>query len=516
MKKWTFRPIDRSTPDLFPASVDDYLPEHHLARFVVEIVEELDLDPLISAYSGKGSKAWHPSLMLSLLFYGYATGIFSSRKLEKATHDSIAFRYICANQHPDHDSINTFRRRFRQEISALFTQILMIAKEARWLTMGTISLDGTKMKANASKHKALSYGHACKLEKQLKAEVEELLSMAEQVDAREPPEALSIPEELKRREDRLAVIAKAKAEIERRAEERHQQALAEYHEKVSRREAASASGKKPKGKAPQAPVPGPRDKDQVNLTDPDSRIMPTSGGGFEQAYNVQAAVDVESGLIVEKHLTQATNDKQQIGPALEELATREAALGKVDALLADTGYFSESNVSAVVDYGATPYIAQKRDAHNQPLMERFKPDDPMPEGEDVTALEVMRWRLKTQEGRAIYALRKSTIEPTFGIQKDIMGYRRFLVRGLAAVTAEWDLVCMAFNLKKMFTLLMADIENSGFLMPFLAGCQTFLTRFCCGWKKTVMVRTLPYSGVNALTYPQAAWVIGISLGGVLN
>ena len=482
MNKWTFRPIDRSTPDIFPACVDDYLPELHLARFVVEVIEQLDLDPFINAYSGRGSKAWHPSLMLSLLFYGYATGVFSSRKLEKATHDSIAFRYICANEHPDHDSINTFRSRFRKEISALFTQILMIAREAEWLKMGTISLDGTKMKANASKHKALSYEYACKLEKQLKAEVDELLKMAEQVDAQEQPEELSIPEELKRREDRLAVIAKAKAEIERRAEERHQQELEEYNEKVARREAIKASGKKPKGQEPKAPESGPRDKDQVNLTDPDSRIMPTSGGSFEQAYNVQAAVDVESGLIVEKHITQATNDKQQMEPALEDLATREEELGKVDAILADTGYFSESNVSAVDKYGAIPYIAEKRDAHNKPLMERFKPDDPMPEGDDVTALEFMRWRLQTQEGRAVYALRKSTIEPTFGIQKEVMGYRQFLVRGFEAVTAEWDLVCIGFNLKKMFTLAMAGIKNWLVLMQFLAVYRDFLALLSCLWK----------------------------------
>lgn len=459
MKKWTFRPIDRSTPDMFPASVDDYLPERHLARFVVEVVEQLDLDPFIKSYSGRGSKAWHPSLMLSMLFYGYATGVFSSRKLEKATYDSIAFRYICANEHPDHDSINTFRSRFRKEISELFTQILMIAKDAQWLKMGTISLDGTKMKANASKHKALSYEYACKLEKQLKSEVDELLKMAEKADAEDQPEELSIPEELERREDRLAVIAEAKAEIERRAEERYQQELAEYEEKVARREAIRESGKKPRGKEPKAPESGPRDKDQVNLTDRDSRIMPTSGGNFEQAYNVQAAVDVESGLIVEKHVTQATNDKQQIEPALEELATREDELGKPEAILADTGYFSENNVSAVDNYGATAYIAEKRDAHNKPLMERFKPDDPMPEGDDVTALDLMRWRLQTKEGRAVYALRKSTIEPTFGIQKEVMGYRQFLVRGFAEVSAEWDLLCTGFNLKKMFAMAMADIEN---------------------------------------------------------
>ena len=488
MNKWTFRPVDRSTPDFFPASVDDYLPELHPARFVVEVVEQLDLSAFINAYSGRGSKAWHPSLMLSLLFYGYATGVFSSRKLEKSTHDSIAFRYICANEHPDHDSINTFRNRFRKEISELFTQILMIAKESQWLKMGTISLDGTKMKANASKHKALSYEYACKLEKQLKAEVDELLKMAEKADAEDQPEELSIPEELKRREDRLAVIAKAKAEIERRAEERYQEDLKEYEEKVARREAIRESGKKPKGREPKAPESGPEAKDQVNLTDPDSRIMPSPGGGFEQAYNVQAAVDVESGLIVEKHVTQATNDKQQVKPALEELESREEELGKVEAILADTGYFSEGNVFAVDNYGATPYIAEKRDAHNKPLLERFKPDDPMPEGDDVTPLDLMRWRLQTQEGRAIYALRKSTIEPTFGIQKEVMGYRQFLVRGFAAVSAEWDLLCIGFNLKKMFAMAMADIKNWLFVVQLLAIYRAIWVMFWYLRKKVTVAK----------------------------
>ena len=445
MKKWTFRPIDRETPELFPACVQDYLPENHLCRFIVEVVEQLDLTPFTSSYSGRGSKAWHPSLMLSLLFYGYSTGVFSSRKLEKATYDSIAFRYICANEHPDHDSINTFRQRFREEISGLFTQILLIAQEAKWLKMGTISLDGTKIKANASKHKALSYKHACKLEQQLKAEVDELLKMAEKADAVNQAEDFSIPDELQRREDRLKIIAEAKAMIEQRAEERYQQEQAEYKEKEAQREVMRKAGKKPRGQEPKAPKPGPKDKDQVNLTDPDSRIMPKSGGGFEQAYNAQAAVDVDSGLIVEKHITQATNDKQQIEPALEELTTREELLGKPEAILADTGYYSQSNVSAVANYGAIPYIAEKREAHNKSLQERFKPDTPMPEGDEITPLELMRWRLQTKEGQAIYGLRKSTIEPTFGIQKEVIGYRQFLVRGFEAVSAEWDLLCIGFN-----------------------------------------------------------------------
>ena len=212
-----FIPLDRDTPYLLPASVQDYLPEDHLARFVVDIVEQLDLRQLSAVYAGKGSRPYHPAMMLALLFYGYASGTFSSRKLEKATYDSIAYRYICANSHPDHDSINAFRKRFLKELKGLFVAILVIAKEMGTLKLGTVSLDGTKIKANASKHKALSWGYANKLEKQLQEEVEELMRLAEQADNSTLPEELDIPEELARREDRLAAIGRAKQEIALRA-----------------------------------------------------------------------------------------------------------------------------------------------------------------------------------------------------------------------------------------------------------------------------------------------------------
>ncbi len=452
MNKWTFKPIDRDTPDLFPASVQDYLPEDHLARFVVDVVEQLDLSKLLKSYRGSGSKAWHPAMMLSLLFYGYATGVFSSRKLEKATYDSLAFRFICANQHPDHDSINAFRKRFHDEVGDIFVQILLIAKEAGWLKLGHVSLDGTKIKANASKHKALSYKYACQLEEQLKKEVADLMRLAEEADNTGLPDGLSIPEEIQRREDRLSVIAKAKEEIERRADKRFQQEQAEYEEKMAKRQERKHPGKEPK-----PPEPGARDKDQVNLTDDESRIMPTSGGAFEQAYNAQASVDVDSGLIVTRHVTQAPNDKKEVEPTLGQLHILAPVLGKASGLLADTGYFSEANVSAVDKEELTPYIAIKRDEHNLPPLQRFQPDPPAPDDE-ASALEWMRWRLQTQEGRDIYSRRKCTIEPTFGIQKDAMGYQRFLVRGLEAVSKEWDLVCLAFNLRRMFSLKQANDE----------------------------------------------------------
>ena len=289
-----FLEVDRETLYLLPPSVQDWLPEDHLARFVVEIVEQLDLRSLKASYAGRGSQPYNPAMLLALLFYGYSTGVFSSRKLERSTYDSVAFRFIAANRHPDHDTIATFRKRFLKELSGLFVQILMIARQMNMLKLGSVSLDGSKVKANASKHKALSYEHACKLEAQLKAEVAELLKKAESADKADIPDGMNVPEELQRREQRLSGIAAAKVEIERRAAERHTREQAAYEEKVvARAKKAEATGKKPKGKQPKPPTAGPSAKDQVNLTDEDSRIMPISGGGFEQTFNAQAAVDTE-------------------------------------------------------------------------------------------------------------------------------------------------------------------------------------------------------------------------------
>ena len=288
-----FRQVDRKTPYLMPPSLEDWLPKDHLARFIVDIVGQLDLRPIERAYAGRGSLAYHPEVLLALLFYGYATGVFSSRKIEQATYDSVAFRYIAANQHPDHDTIATFRKRFLGELKPLFLQVLMTARQMGFLKPGKVSLDGTKVKADASKHRALSWGHANKIEKQLKKEVQELLRMAEAADREDVPDGMKIPEELSRRRARLEAIARAKAEIEDRAKERHARELEAYEEKMAKRQK-----KKPRGKVPNSPQKKIKDKDQINLTDKASRIMPVSGGGFEQAYNAQACVDVDSMLIV--------------------------------------------------------------------------------------------------------------------------------------------------------------------------------------------------------------------------
>jgi len=447
----TFRQVDRETLFLLPPSLEDWLPEDHLARFIVEIVAQLDLSLIKGVYAGRGSKAHHPEMLLALLFYGYATGVFSSRKLERATYDSVAFRYIAANDHPDHDTIATFRKRFLSELTPLFIQILLIAHQMNVLKLGKVSLDGTKIKANASKRRALSLKHACKLEKQLKAEVEDLLRQAEEADRADLPDGLDIPAELARRENRLAAIAAAKAAIERRAAERHAEERADFEKKLSaRKDKEQKTGKKTRGKEPKPPEPRLRDKDQVNLTDEESRIMPTPGGGFEQCYNAQASVDIESMLVVGQHLTQNSNDALEIEPALAALNKLPEELGTIDALLADAGYFSQNNVDRCLEEKILPYISSHRDGHNQSLKERFSEPPPLPENADTVT--EMKYRLKTKDGRAIYAKRKCTVEPVFGIIKAIMGFRQFLLRGVESVRGEWNLVCMAWNLKRMHVL----------------------------------------------------------------
>src|SRR5580700_3008441 len=315
-----FRQFDRATGFLLPPSLDEWLPERHLARFVVEVIDGLDLSSMVKSYRGGGSAGYHPVLLLGLLVYGYATGVFSSRKLERATYDSVAFRFIAANDHPDHDTIATFRRRFLKDIEALFVRVLELAREMGLLRLGTVGLDGTKIHANASRHSALSYEHAGKIEAQ-------------------------IPEELARREERLAKLAEARAKLEARAKEGFEREMAEHRAKLAARDKeTAASGKKPGGRPPAPPLEGPQPKDQINLTDEDSRIMPVAGGGFEQCYNAQAVVATESLLVIATDVVRAPNDKQQIAPMLEKVDALPEQLGRPETLLADNGYFSEANV----------------------------------------------------------------------------------------------------------------------------------------------------------------------------
>jgi transposase len=446
-----FREFDRETGFLLPPSLDEWLPERHLARFVVEVIDGFDLSGMVKSYRGTGSASYHPALLLGLLVYGYATGVFSSRKLERASYDSVAFRFIAANDHPDHDTIATFRRRFLKEIEALFVRVLVLAREMGLLKMGTVALDGTKIHANASRHSALSYEHATKIEARLKAEVADLLARAEAADQAEVVDGMSVPEELARREDRLAKLAEARSKIEVRAKERFGQEMAEYRAKLAaREEKAAATGNQPGGRPPAPPVEGPRPKDQINLTDEDSRIMPVAGGGFDQCYNAQAVVAAESLLVIAAEVVQAPNDKQQIAPMLEKIDALPEQFGRPETLLADNGYFSEANVMQCAAANIEPLIATGRQPHHPSWRERFAAAPPAPE--NPTPLEAMAWRLRTPQGKKIYGLRKQTPEPVFGIIKSVMGFRQFLLRGLDCVRGEWSLVTMAWNIKRMYAL----------------------------------------------------------------
>ena len=363
----------------------------------------------------------------------------------------MAFRFIAVNDHPDHDTIATFRRRFLPQIEGLFVQILLLAREAGMLQLGTVALDGTKVHANASRHSALSYDYACKIEAQLKAEVAELMALAEAADGADVPDGMSVPEELARREVRLACIAEAKAEIEARAKARHDREQGEYEAKIkAREEKAEKTGRKPGGRPPQPPTPGPGAKDQVNPADQDSRIMPVAGGGFEQAYNAQATVAAGSLLVVTADVVQATNDKQRIEPALEQLGQLPDELGKAETLLADSGYFSQTNVEARAKAKITPLIALGRERHHLSWKQRFAPAPPAPD--NPTAPQAMIHRLATPGGRKTHGLRKQTPEPVFGIIKSVMGFRQFHLRGLDQVKGEWNLVTLAWNMKRMFAL----------------------------------------------------------------
>ena len=442
---------DRKTDYLLPPSVDEWLTDDHLARFVVEVIDGLDLSSLTRQYAGRGSKAHHPATLLAIVVYGYSTGVFSSRKLEIATYDSVAFRYIAAGSHPDHDTLATFRRRFIDELAGLFVQVLEIAREMKLLKMGTVCLDGTKIRANASRHHALSHGHIVKLEAQLRQEVQDLLALAESADTANIPDGMSLPKELKLREDRLAAMAAAKTKIAARAAQRDAREKAEFDEKMAKRQAREqATGKKSRGTPPAAPKPGVRDSDQINLTDEESRIMPMSGGGFEQCYNAQAAVDAHTMLVVATTLTQATNDKQQVQPMLKVLQEQADTLGPVTDLIADTGYCSEHNVNACEKGAVVPLIAVAREDHHPHWSERFTQPEPLTPG--ATPMQAMKHRLATMAGRAAYAVRKQTVEPVFGIIKSVMGFRQFSLRGLRKVTGEWTLVCLAWNVKRMAVL----------------------------------------------------------------
>lgn len=434
---------------LMPYDLSDWLPEDHLARFIVDITDKLDFTTVYRQYRGRGTAAYDPKLLLALLFYSYSTGTFSSRKIEVATYDSVAFRFIAGNQHPDHDTIAVFRKRFLKEIRGWFKEILLIGQELGLVKLGNIYIDGTKIQANASRHKAMSYEYMKKLEAQLESEIEQLLELATEQDEKEREQQLEIPSELKLRKDRLEKIKQAKAVVEARAAERYKQDKETYDQKIENREQyEEKTGKKPPGKAPEPPSEAPKESDQYNFTDPESRIMKTSRG-FDQCYNAQAAVN-EDMLIVGTYSNAHANDKEEFIPVVNSVAPE---LGMIKTAVADGGYFSENNVLKIQEQGIEPIIATAREKHNSFLEAYLKKQDITTEC--TTVMEQMNQRLKSKEGADTYKKRKQTVEPVFGIIKETLGFRRFSLRGEQQTDGEWSLVCLAYNLKRLFRLSIA-------------------------------------------------------------
>ena len=433
----------------------DCLPPDHLARFVVDTIAHLDLSAIYTRYGSRGGQPYAPQILLGLLFYGYATGVFSTRKLERATYESVPFRFIAGNLHPDHDTLATFRKTFLPELKDLFVQVLLLAQLAGVLKLGNISLDGTKIHADASKSRAVSYKHLLALEAQLRAEVEELFALSERAEQGELPDGLVVSDEIAIRQARLVRLAQAKAVLDARAYERDAREQAEYDAKVQERaDTAQRTRRTPRGRPPKAPTLGPRDKDQYNFTDPESRIMKhSSSEGFEQDYNAQIAVDQASLLIVGESLSNHPTDQHEADPTLDAIPPD---LGTPDAAALDTGYFSTANIAAFERRDIEPYIATGRDPHHPSWQDRFAAL-PAPPADDASPMVKMAYKLKTVLGKAIYGLRKCTVEPVIGIIKEVLGFRQFSLRGEQAAGGEWCLVCLAFNLKRLHTLLTGEV-----------------------------------------------------------
>jgi transposase len=472
-----FRTCSLDQPLLLPPSLQDWLPEKHLARFIADVTDQLDLSQILAGYArrdGRGMAAYHPVMMVRVLLYGYCLGMVSSRKLERATYQDVAVRYLAADQHPDHDSIASFRQTHLQALAGLFLQALQLCEKAGLVKLGHVAIDGTKLKANASKHKAMSYERMTEKEKQLRVEVEKLLAQAAQADAEEDgrygkgKHGDELPAELARRESRLKKIAEAKAALEQEARERACIEKAAVEAKLEeRRRQEEERGKKFGGRPPQVPDPEqarPEPKAQRNFTDPDSRIMMDGATkSFTQAYNAQAAVDSHAQIIVAAALTQEANDKKQLVPMLEQV---EQNLGrKPEQVSADAGYFSEAAVTDEKVAGIELLVPPDRQKHSgesaakqviadidtqaatqlqsQPVGERMPP-------QAKSAAEMMRDKLRTTAGRAVYKMRKAVVEPVFGQIKAVRGLRGFLMRGREKVSAEWQIMCLTHNLLKLF------------------------------------------------------------------
>lgn len=456
-----FRSADVNQALLLPPSLHDWLPERHLARFVVDVVDTLDLGAIYDSYEekdGRGQAAYDPAMMVRLLLYGYCTGNYSSRKIQAKTYEDIGFRYLAADEHPDHSTLAEFRQRHLEALAGLFSQALQLCQKAGLVKLGHVAIDGSKMAGNASKHKAMSYERMSEAEKQLQAEVEALLQRAAAVDAAEDEKygkgqgGEELPAELARRESRLAKIRAAKAELEAEAKQKAEEKKAGTEAQLGqRREQEARTGKKVRGRKPQVPDPEqavPDLKAQRNFTDPESRIMPDGShkGSFLQGYNAQLAVDGKAQVIVAAEVTQQSNDTQQLVPMLEQVKNNVGAQPQVAS--ADNGYWNAKQVGDARVQGIDLHVAAGKQKHGKPS--KAADDDPMESSAEASLREQMKQKLKTEAGRDLYRMRKAIVEPVFGQIKEWRGFRRFLLRGLQKVRAEWKLICLTHNLLKLF------------------------------------------------------------------
>jgi transposase len=456
-----FRSDDLNQALLLPPSLHDWLPEKHLARFLVDVVDALDLEAIHASYEekdGRGQAGYAPAMMVRVLLYGYCTGTYSSRKIQAKTYEDVAFRYLSADEHPDHSTLAEFRKRHLEALAALFTQALQLCQKAGLVKLGHVAIDGTKMQGNASKHKAMSYQRMGETEKKLQEEVEELLQRANVVDAAEDDKygkgqsGDELPAELERRESRLAKIRAAKAELEAEAQQKAAEKKAVAEAKIAeRREQEARTGKKAGGNEPKAPAPEkaePDPKAQRSFTDPESRIMPSGSqkGSFLQGYNAQAAVDGQAQVIVAVEVIQQTTDNHQLVPMLEQVEQNVGA--KPQAVSADSGYWNPKQVEKIQAHGINLHVATGKQKHGE--TSKSVSEDPIDSGQELSLRERMKQKLKTEAGRDLYRMRKAIVEPVFGQIKEWRGFRRFSFRGLQKVRAEWKLICLTHNLLKLF------------------------------------------------------------------
>jgi transposase len=456
----SFRTDDLNQLLLLPPSLHDWLPERHLARFLVDVVDALDLGGIYASYDekdGRGQSAYLPEMMVRVLLYGYCTGTYSSRKVQAKTYEDVAFRFLSADEHPDHSTLAEFRKRHLEALAGLFTQALRLCQKAGLVKLGHVAIDGTKMAGNASKHKAMSYKHMSESEKKLQEQVDELLQRAAAVDADEDEQygegnnGEDIPAELGRRENRLKKIRAAKAELEAEAKQDAEDKKTDAEAKIAdRREQEARTGKKTAGRPTQVPDPEkaePDPKAQRSFTDPESRIMPSGSqkGAFLQGYNAQAAVDSRAQVIVAVDVIQQTTDNHQLEPMLEQVEQNMGA--KPQAVSADTGFWNPEQVQKIQAQGIDLHVATSKRKHGETGQSANRPIDP---GEELSLRQQMKQKLDTNAGRDLYRMRKAIVEPVFGQIKEWRGFRHFSFRGLQKVRAEWKLVCLTHNLLKLF------------------------------------------------------------------